>query len=149
MKAEQGLGITLLMPSAIELDLSHLLPKLGLQLLVPGSVLAQLYKFGSGQQGYTGQPYVHLQRRTPYTTGGTTIKADTAAAVLSTAEMTNRVPSRTNDYGIPITVPKDLSQQEVEKALLSLKPQIPKRLAEKAKSTRKTKSKKWGFWAQI
>ncbi len=126
MNAEQGLNITLLMPSTIEQQLSHLLPKLGLQLLVPGHVLAQLYKFGSDQQIYTGQPFVSVNRRMPYTLGNTTITPDIATAVLSTDEKTRRVPSRTNDYGIPVAVIKTRSQEEVQKALTMLMPQIPK-----------------------
>lgn len=126
---EQGLNIVLLMPSTIERDLAHLLPKLELQLLIPGHVLAQLYRLGSGQQGYEGQPYVRVERKKPYTLGNMTITIDASVGVLSTDEKTRRVPSRTNDYGIPIAVVKDSSQPEVERAILQLAPQMPKRVS--------------------
>lgn len=124
---EQNLNIALLMPSTIEHDLGHLLPELGLQLLIPGQVLAQLYKLGSGQQRYEGQPYVHVIRNRPYTFGNTTIMVDTATAVLSTGKPGTKAPSRTNDYGIPIAVLESQSQEEVTKAVVNLFPKIPKR----------------------
>lgn len=124
---EQNLNITLLMPSTIERDLGQLLPELGLQLLVPGQVLAQLYKLGSGQQRYEGQPYVHVMRNRPYTFGNTTIMVDTATAVLSIGNASAKAPSKTNDYGIPVAILESQSQEEVTRVVVNLFPKIPKR----------------------
>ena len=124
---EQGLNIILVMPSYIKEHLSHVLPKMDFGFLVKSPVLAALYRFGTDQQKYEGQPYIRMLRAQPYTLGKTTIITDVAAEVSST-EPGKKVPARTNEYGIPIIVTKDPSQGEVEKAVLSLKPQVPRKL---------------------
>ena len=123
MSREQGLNIALVMPSYIEQHFAHLLPQLGLGLIIPTAVVANLLRIGRGEQQLAGNAYVHINRRAPYRFEGTTITIDTATAVCTTEK---RTPARTTDYGMPFTTVKSLGQEDVIEAFRKLMPQIPK-----------------------
>ena len=134
---EQNLNITLLMPSTIERDLSKLLPQLGMSLLIPSKVLAQLYRIGMEEQQNINRnserAYVKVLRQEPYALGRTTIRADTAKDVVtegippvlrevgfpvfSTDKYANPI-----EYGIPVRVVKDLTEDELYRALKGFEP---------------------------
>lgn len=126
---EQGLKITVVMPSYIEQHLHHLLPQLGFRYMLTSNVLAKLYRLGteSGimEQKHDGQPYILMQRAQRYAFGKTSINVDVATDVLSTDGPERRVPARTHEYGIPVFIVKTLSREEIENAILSRLEVIP------------------------
>lgn len=125
---EQGLDVTIIAPSYIRQHFAWLLPELGLQLLVPDSVLADLYVAGKNGESGSGVTCVRVQRRQQFAFGGFKIETERAIGVFKLGSQ-RKAPYKTDSYGIPAVTTKDLGQQQVEDAMHRLKPVMPQRLA--------------------
>lgn len=116
IREERRRKIKLILPSFAERHLSYLLPEMKFELLVPTPIVAELYKIGTGEQKFEGVPFVYVERKAPYTLGETTITADIAREIRST-KGAKSVPSGTKDYGIPIAIVKDTTNESLNDAL--------------------------------
>jgi hypothetical protein len=125
MRAKYGLQMKPAGPKFIGENLSHLLPELGIKLIVPYELVVKMYNIATSGKKYAAMPYVVVERSQPYTFGEATINVDTAKDIMM-AGRGIKIPSTAKYYGIPIVAVRATTPETVRDVYLNVIEQIAK-----------------------